>query len=253
MMDSGIGMNIFLIIFSSFFLLFNSIFVDKNNLFASSVLQNNGDLNTSNKVAKSVPCFQRFSISDKLSNYSVLIDLNKIPYLGFCKKEILSITVVKYKISTIISNTFILIPDIWKFEAKNWSTNYHGAIPYLDNLVTDSANPTQINFTIKISFEQNQQGYFVNKRSDNFGFFDSVNNIDSGNINSLIRFKNTNINDSKITATNKIPNNSKNSQILEDETIVTNVTKTLERFDDIEDIYDHKNTNTSVDKKKLGL
>ena len=117
---------------------------------------------------------------------SASIDWDQVPDIGFPKDEVHTIKIIRRSKVTFDSNIILLTPNVWRFEANSWAFDYHGAIPYLENLEflpsQDSANLTT---TSKIELTQNPIGYYQDTTSLTPGFYQAINELSDNLVSSI--------------------------------------------------------------------
>ena len=154
----------------------NDYITPKNNLeFSDSIVILNGSNNIFVETTDT-----------KNRGISASIDWDQVPDIGFPKDEVHTIKIIRRSKVTFDSNIILLTPNVWRFEANSWAFDYHGAIPYLENLEflpsQDSANLTT---TSKIELTQNPIGYYQDTTSLTPGFYQAINELSDNLVSSI--------------------------------------------------------------------
>ena len=114
------------------------------------------------------------------------IDWNQVPDIGFPKDEIHTITIIRRSKVAFEDNIILLSPNIWRFEADSWTFDYHGAIPYLQNLeFLSDKDSTKLTTSSKIELTQNPIGYYQDKVSLTPGFYQAMNELSDNLVSSI--------------------------------------------------------------------
>ena len=153
----------------------NNITPTNNIEFSDSVVILNGSNNIFVETADS-----------KNRGIRASIDWDQIPDIGFPKEEVHTITIIRRSKASFNSTIILLSPSIWRFEASSWTFDYHGSIPYLENLeflpAQDSANLTT---SSKIELAQNPIGYYQDKVNLTTGFYQAMNELSDNLVSSI--------------------------------------------------------------------
>ena len=117
----------------------------------------------------------------------VKIDWSQIPYLGFPKSDIKSISILKRRHVVFRGTQIFLAPDLWLFKSDTQSIRYEGLIPYLENLSFLSPESKK-GLTTKTSIvkEQNPVGYYQDKKTGYTGVYLAMNDQNPTTINTIL-------------------------------------------------------------------
>ena len=154
----------------------NDYIIPTNNLeFSDSIVILNGSNNifVENAVSKN-------------RGIRASIDWNQVPDIGFPKDEIHTITIIRRSKVAFNNDVILLSPNVWRFEADSWTFDYHGAIPYLQNLeFLSDKDSTNLTTSSKIELTQNPIGYYQDKTSLTPGFYQAMNELSDNLVSSI--------------------------------------------------------------------
>ena len=112
--------------------------------------------------------------SEGVRGYMGEIDWHYVPDLGFNKREIQTITILKREQVNRTNDQIILKPTLWYFEAPNWEGVYNGEIPYLEGLeFLEDEVRNRLTTVIIEAPQMTPQGYY--KNSSGYGLSQAIN------------------------------------------------------------------------------
>ncbi len=116
------------------------------------------------------------SSNPRLRGVQAQIDWSRVPELGVPKNEIHTITIINRECISYDGGKIILKPYKWHFTADEWTVEYTGRIPYLEELdfLPNDKNITKMYNEILLI--RNNLGYYIDKDTLYSGMYQHIHN-----------------------------------------------------------------------------